>query len=565
MRIDRRHTCVRRPTRAWAAAVLVLLLGALGCAAPRPQVREGGPRLVLLIVVDQFRFDYLERFTDHYTSGLRWLQENGVVFSNARYDHAATATAPGHSAISSGLHPTHSGIIANSWYSRERGRQVYSFEDPQHGRSPINLLGTTLADWIKELDQASRAYGLSHKDRSAIPLGGHGAEAAFWYETGTGDWVSSSYYPNEKPEWMQEFRELGLAEAEFGSSWEPLAIADSDLESLGVTDIDEGRFPRRLPYSFGGASLVPDASFFSSFRASPAADAYLLEFAQTLISEERLGQGERLDFLGLGLSVLDSVGHRFGPQSREVADTLLRLDRSLGDFFTFVDRTIGLERVVIGFSSDHGVMPLPERGEVQGRQGHRLGRKHHLCIQRAGLAVERELALENWVLDGLYLDRAAIAAAGVSYDAVETSLAQELERCDGVARAWTRGELLAVPLDDPERIRRLYRHGFHPERSADVRLQLVEGTIGGALRATHGSPYDYDTHVPLIVLAPSLQPALVEAAVRPVDLAPTLAALVGIPTPDNLDGRDLGPTLPFLADRSATSAYLPAANPETRE
>ena len=301
---------------------------------------------------------------------------------------------------------------------------------------------------------------------------------------------------------------------------------------------------------------MPGASFFGSIRSSPAADDYLLELAKTLISEEELGQGERLDFLGLGLSVLDAVGHSFGPDSPEVADTLLRLDRSLGDFLTFVDRTIGLDRVVVGFSSDHGVMPIPELTQRQGGQAHRFEREDHLCIQRAGLTVERQMGLEDWVLQGFYLDRAAIEAAGATYEAVESALARELEKCEQVLRVWTRTELQGVRMDEPERFRRLYRHGFHPQRSADLKLQLLEGTIAAASsRATHGSPYDYDTHVPFIIVAPGLQPSVVDDPVRPVDLAPTLAGLLGIPTPDDLDGRDLRQILPALPAGTTERAY----------
>ena len=556
--IDRTRRIQRVARARSATTTLLCLLAILGCAdsEPPPQVNESGLRLVLLIVVDQFRFDYLERFNDHYTGGLRWLQENGVVFTNARYDHATTATAPGHAAISSGLHPANSGMVGNSWYSRELGRQTYSFEDSEHQRSPANLLGRTLADWIEDLDPTSRAYGLSHKDRSAIALGGHGAEAAFWYATSTGDWVSSTYYANAQPEWMQEFRDRRLAEAQFGKSWEPMAVDGDNLEDLGVVEVDEGLFPRRLPYSFGSAALAPGGSFFGAVRSSPAADDYLLELAKTLLSEEEIGQGERLDFLGLGLSVLDAVGHKFGPDSPEVADTLLRLDRSLGEFFDFVDRTIGLDRVVVGFSSDHGVMPIPELTLERGGQAHRFGREDHLCIQRAGLTVERELGLEDWVLDGFYLDRASIEAAGATYETVESTLARELEKCDQVLRVWTRTELLGVRMDEPERFRRLYRHGFHSDRSADLKLQLLEGTVvGSSSRATHGSPYDYDTHVPFIIVAPGLQPSVVDDPVRPVDLAPTLAGLAGIPTPDNLDGRDLRPILPVLPEGITEKAY----------
>jgi len=545
------------------SALAAVALATLQCSEappPPPELAPGGPRLLVLIVVDQFRYDYLERFGPHFEGGLKWLREQGVVFANAHYDHALTVTAAGHSALSTGLHPSRSGIISNVWLDRQTGDEIYSYADTEHGRSPVNLLGTTLADWVKELDPGARVYSISHKDRSAIALGGHRADGAYWYANESGEWVSSAYYPDPEPKWLADFHDRHLPDAYFGKMWEPIELTADELEAAGVGTVDEGVFGRRLPYPFGGPRLTPDSSFYGAFRGSPYADEYMLALAQSVVENKELGQREHLDVLALGLSVLDSVGHSFGPDSREVADTLLRLDRSLQTFFDFLGRTVGLDRVVIGFSSDHGVLPMPEYLQSKGIDSRRMDGEDRHCFQNAGLAIQEQYRLEDWVLGGFYLDHKAIADAGAEYADVEASLAREIEKCSIVERVWTRTELQATRLDEPDHFRRLYRHSFHPERSADLMVQLVENAISSSssTRATHGSPYEYDTHVPLIFVIPGIDPTTLHDPARPVDLAPTLAAQLGIPYPDDLDGTDLSD---LISSRSGgqrgKAAYAP--------
>lgn len=535
------------PPRSARALTSLVCLAGLACGGPAresPATAADGPRLVLIIVVDQFRFDYLERFGPHLVGGLHWLRANGVVFTNANYDHALTVTAAGHAALATGLHPSRSGMINNSWYDIDNRRLVYSFDDPKYGRSPTNMLGTALPDWLKAFDPRSRAYSISHKDRSAIALGGHGANAAFWWGGESGTFESNAYYPDGSPEWLETFDARGIPDAYFGQSWEASALPDGALRTAQVEITDQGWFGSELPRSLGGPTLEPGRSFYAAFRGSPFADSYLLELAKTLVENEQLGQRDHLDYLALGLSVLDSVGHTFGPNSPEVADTILRLDRSLQEFLDFLDRTIGLQRIVIGFSSDHGVLPLPEYLQSKGAPGYRLGTEDSLCIQRAGLRIGERFGLEDWAPQGFYLDHAAIEAAGVAYAEVESTLAREIENCPIVERVWTRTELEATRPDEPDHFRRLYRHSFHPERSADLLLQLVENAIAASgTMATHGSPYEYDTHVPLILVVPGIDAVEIDTASRPVDLSPTLAAQIGIPYPDDLDGLDLSPVI----------------------
>ncbi|MEE2778208.1 MAG: alkaline phosphatase family protein, partial [Acidobacteriota bacterium] len=504
----------RQPRRRAIAIALGASLLVAGCGgetdtAPEPPasppVRADGPRLVLVIAIDQFAYEYVDRFDPFFRGGLRRLFDDGIFFTDANFDHALTVTAAGHTALVTGLHPSSSGIVNNTWYDRASRGPMYSFADRDHGRSPVNLRGTGLADWIKARDPGSKAYSASQKDRSAIAMAGHAGDAAFWYDASTGGFETSSYYPEHEPAWLEAFRERRLLDRHFASGWKPLPLSDADVTRLGLYDRNEGLLQRHFPYVLGGRALEPGPSFFDDLRATPFSDGQVLSFAQELIREEALGQREHLDYLAIGLSALDFVGHSFGPRSREAADVLLRMDGELDRFFEFLDQTVGLHRVVMLVSADHGVAPVPEISAALGEPGHRASYEDDACFQRAGLRVAEGLGIEGFIMTSLYVDRSAVEAAGVEVPDVEAALAKELEKCDIVERAWTASELASSPSDEPDHFRRLFRHSFDPERSADVMLQLTEFSLPASRTfTTHGSPYSYDTHVPLILLLPGV-------------------------------------------------------------
>jgi predicted AlkP superfamily pyrophosphatase or phosphodiesterase len=520
----------------------------------------------VVVAVDQLAWEYLDRFDHLFFGGLRRLRDEAVVFEQANYDHAVTATAPGHSTIATGAHPTTSGMVGNSWFGRETRREVYSFADAEHGRSPANLRSRGLADWLAAVDPSAKRFTVSRKDRSAIALGGHAANAAFWYDGSTGRFTTSGYYSYRPGDWIESFYSQHHPDLQFGQFWETLPLSPEDHESLGILQRDQGWSSRRFPYALGGLSVEPGSGFYGTFGGTPFADEYVTAFATALIREEQLGRGERLDYLGIGLSALDSVGHTFGPTSLEVADTLLRLDDLLGRFLETLDREVGLDRVVLVFSSDHGVSLPPEIRQLRGESGRRAGDVDALCFQNAGRRVAAQLGLERMTLRSLYLDRTALAEAGIELAQAQELLARALEDCEIVERAWTATEIEATRMDEPEHFRRLYRHSFDPERSADVMLQLTEGSIAGTSSfATHGSPYEYDTHVPVLLRLPGIGGAHVVDPIRVVDLAPTLASLLGLPTGGGVDGKDLSDLLrSHLGPLPNLSAYEPSVPEDAR-
>ena len=529
-------------------AATLLAAAALSTAAP---IRSRGPaRLVVFIVVDQARYDYFTRFRPLFRGGLRYLLEESAVFADAHHDHAITTTAPGHASLATGSHPARSGIVDNTWFDRQRGRRVHSFGDPDApilpvgnerlsspGRSPRNLLRSTFADWLKQRHPAARVFAVGGKDRAAIPLAGRSANGVYWFDSSVGQWVTSRHYRADYPAWLEALHAAKMADSYFGQPWEPLPVAGDEYRRAGIVLVEGRGAARAFSYALGGSSFRPETSFYSDFFQSPFVDQSLVTVAKALLDKEELGRDDSPDFLGLAFSAVDAVGHAYGPNSPEILDTFLRLDRELGELFAHIDATVGLRHVAFALSADHGVMPLPETPPRGGASGQRSSNENAICIQNVAGKLEKRLGDESWLRDGLYLDYAALGRRNLRREDVERELARLLEECPAVEKAWTRTELETRAGTGPRAEQ--FRHSFHPDRSPDVLLQYkafhTDQRDGGT---THGSPYEYDTHVPLLLSLPGLAAVMVPERVRTVDLAPTLACLLGIPAPEGLDGVD---------------------------
>lgn len=530
---------VRRPaTAGLTAASLLLLLLVLGCPkAPAPSgLSPDAPRLVLFLVVDQARADYLVRFRPLLTHGFARLLEESVVFTDARHDHAITTTAPGHATLSTGRHPAHHGIVDNYWYDREEGEQVYAVRS-NGKRTPERLLASTFGDWLKTASPESKVFAASAKDRAAILTAGKRADAAFWFDPGTGDFVTAPYYGEVERPWLDAFLASRHADRYFGEVWDVLPEVAEHAAEYGVEPLDEGLIQTGFPRPLGGAALVPGASFYGALYGSPLMDRYLEDFVEALIEGEELGADGTTDFLGVSFSALDSVGHSYGPDSPELLDTLLRLDRTLGDLLDFVDERIGLDHVLVSLSADHGVVAVPELLRLRGEPARRFGAEEITCFQRAGIELRAEFGDEDWIEDDLYLDWRLAEERGVELRDLEAAIKRRLAACPGVARVWSRTDLEAAPPGDP--FARLYLHSLHPERSPDLFVQLEPETLSTRSVATsHGSPYPYDTRVPWLLRLAHGRSVTVGERVYTVDVAPTLAALIGLETPGDLDGVD---------------------------
>lgn len=564
--------------------VAFLLTTSVSFAQRRSQpATEGGQRakrakLVLLIAVDQFRYDYLERFNDLFVAnGLKRLMRDGASWTQSNYDHIPTYTAPGHATMMTGAFPAETGIIGNEWPDRTTGKNVSSVSDttvkPLGGvpneatASPHRLMSTTVGDELRlATNDRSKVIGISSKDRSAILPGGRHANAAYWFSNISGTMVSSTYYFNELPAWVTNFNNSKPGDKFFGTKWERLlpeqeylkrAGADSPpWENIGTVAGETNRFPHTIT---GGATTVGRV-FYNALEYSPFTNDILLSFAQQAVQNEKLGQDDDTDVLSISFSANDYVGHRYGPYSHEVMDITLRVDRTIAELLDFVNARVGLNNTIVVFTADHGVAPIPEHAFATGLGGGRMRGADLLASIRLAITekynsrgatpdptadyiykYEYYGAMRDAFVNGnLYFDYAALKRDGVNLDEITQLAGQAALRFPGVARYFTRGQLLrgATSINDP--IERRALHGFYPARSGDVVL-IVDPFkyLSDTIPATHGSPYSYDTNVPTILMGNGITPGRYHEAATPADIAPTLSALLGITKPSSATGRVL--------------------------
>ena len=508
------------------------------------------PRLIVYISVDQMREDYFERFGNEFTGGLGRIYREGVFFSHASLNYAASETGPGHATLSTGRYPAHSGITGNDWIIPETGRTVYCVEDsgaqPVRGeggyRSPENLLVSTLGDWLKASSPSSKVISISSKDRAAILMGGKDADFAFWYDGGTGHMVTSSYYADSLPAWASSFNTSGWIGQHLPAEWERLYPEQRYAED----EIDE--FPAEFPWN--GSARFPHA-FTDPTRqilTSPYGDFLTLDFAHEAVVHEGLGQRDVPDILCISLSCTDYVGHSFGPNSQEIHDHLLRIDRRLGEFMTALEEKVGKEGIFIALSADHGVMPLPE---YLVQHGNTLARRIDFTsgIKAPVLALDSTLRMELkssqpvLSLNGLLNYRAA-TTKGIDSVGFEQRIRSALLRIHGIDDVYFRRELVSEGGERP--FIDLFRRSYYSPRGEDFQIRYSQWCIlsGRPYGTTHGSPYEYDTHVPVGFLWSGLKPATVARNISTVDIAPTIGSVLGFPLPTDLDGKVLQEIVP---------------------
>ena len=512
------------------------------------------PKLVLTIVIDQGRADYMDRFGGSFEGGLKWLLDNGKIFSEAHHAHAITETGVGHAVLGTGYYPRHNGIIGNSWYRNEGTDSINCVEDTSvrpvttaedyegDPRSSRNLAVTGLADWIEKADPESKTYGISRKDRAAILLSGKNPDGAFWYDYDTGQFVSSTHYCDKLPEWLNKFNREDYPGQYFGKLWNMATESSSLLPRDDVVQSDYGWFSNQLPHSIGSGYPFPDSSFYSAFGGTPMMDTFLMKLAKKLIDNEGLGKDEHPDYLGISFSVVDSVGHTWGPNSPEMLDTLMRLDASLAELFSYLDAEVGSGQWVVALTADHGGLELPEYLEQTHQGGGRLDDEDVACIQQVGPEFTELLSDdEDWFVNGYYLDHTAIGRNNLKREDLENRAARLLESCSAIRKVWTRTELES-PSDDY--FQTLHYNNYYPGRSPNLLIQWEEKFYASMGTGTgHGSPYRYDTHVPLIFAGKGISRGRYENRVETVDIPVTIGSILGIKVPEDSDGKSLSELL----------------------
>jgi predicted AlkP superfamily pyrophosphatase or phosphodiesterase len=532
------------------------------------------PKLVLQITVDALRGDLPDRYRKVLAEGgFRYLMENGIHYQNAHYQHANTETIVGHVSLATGTVPAAHGMVGNVWFDREQGRLVYNIEDPEYrlltpgadvdknteidptqraakvdGRSPNNILTSTLSDELAvHFAGRSKIFAVSVKDRGAVSLAGH-AGKAFWFSKKGGEFVTSTYYYRQYPDWVNKWNARKPALAYADKSWELLHSASRYLFGNADDRDYETNFPgfgRTFPHAYGKAD---DKYFTTRLTLSPAGDELTLDFARALLENEQLGQDEIPDYLAVSFSSTDYVGHLFGASSLESEDNIARLDRTLAELFAFIDKKVGLKNTLIVLSADHGQPEVP--GHLHERS---IDKAHYFATESldktpAITAIKKQFGMGEELIEAyhhpyLYLNHELIRAKGLVQAEVEKAIAAELLKFDGVAYAVSSSALGTDSLPDTLLTRSILRN-FHAKRSGDIYLVFEANVFindfdGLIVASTHGSPWRYDTYVPIMFAGAGLTAAKVNRAVTPYDIAATLAAYLNVKPPSGSVGTPL--------------------------
>jgi predicted AlkP superfamily pyrophosphatase or phosphodiesterase len=545
------------------------------------QLATTKPRLILLIVVDQFRFDYLTRFGDLFGSrGIGRLVREGAQWTDAEYEYVPTYTAPGHAATMTGSWPKQNGIVGNEWFERETNLKVSSVTDKtvtslgggagESGYSPRRLLCPTVGDELRSQgSDGTKVLGISVKARSAILPAGQRASGAYWFSMDSGNMVSSSYYFKDVPEWVTRFNKKRIPDRWFGARWDRLLPESEYLKRAGKDDVPWENLDKSshdtnfFPHIVTGGAAAPSKDFYRALDYSPFSNDLLLSFAQEAITNEKLGDDEQTDVLTVSFSANDYVGHRFGPNSQEVMDMALRVDAQIGQLLDFIDGRAGLKNTVVIFTSDHGVVAIPEELINQRATGGRAAESDLRTVVENGLK-QRYARPDRPATDyvqtfgssnepgvinsNFYLNRAALKRDGIDLAECEEVVGRLAATMPGVAGYFTRTQIESnrVSLSDP--IARRVINGFHSQRSGDVVVVMKPYHVLFDVPAsptdlrsttTHGSAYSYDSHVPLIIMGPGFSPGTYKQPAAPADIAPTLARMLGIKPPRCSVGRIL--------------------------
>jgi predicted AlkP superfamily pyrophosphatase or phosphodiesterase len=538
------------------AAALVQTAPSAQTAPPSP------PRLAVIIVVDQMRADYVERFKDEWTGGLRRLVTRGAWFTNAAYPYLMTFTCAGHATISTGALPRRHGILQNNWFDRDARKIVTCTEDPSTrvvsyglatgtGDSAHRLLVPTFADEMRAARQ-SRVVTLSLKARSAVMLAGHGGDAVTWRSESLNAWETSTAFGAAVPA-VRRFIARNNVDADYGQAWNRRAPADRYQHP----DDLPGETPPRgwtstFPHVLGSASGKPDEDFHYQWERSPRGDAYLGRLAADLVGSFRLGRRGTTDVLGVSFSTPDLVGHAFGPLSQEVEDVYLNLDRTIGALLDRLDSLVGRSQYVVALTADHGVTGVPEQLKAEGRDAGRLGTRALAEIvekaAQAALGPGRYVAQSNY--NDVYFEPGMYEKL-VASPAALASVLKSLSSAPGVDRVFRREELADTgAASSSDASLRAAALSYVPGRSGDLIASMKPGWMFTASATTHGSATPDDQRVPILLFGRGIKPGVYADAATPADVAPTLAALAGITMPQ-ADGRVLG---------SALASPLPAVS-----
>jgi predicted AlkP superfamily pyrophosphatase or phosphodiesterase len=513
------------------------------------------PKLVVGIVIDQMRQEYFYKFHERYTEGgFKRLLDQGFVMKNGHYNYIPTFTGPGHASVYTGATPSTHGIISNNWYVRDLGKMIYCAEDstvnavggsgPNGKISPRNMLSTSIADELRfSTNKRSRTVAIAIKDRGASLPAGHTGDA-YWFDSNTGEFMTSTFYYNELPQWVKSFNEKKLAEKYLSQKWETLYPIDSYVQSIADDNEFEGPFigMDKTVFPYDLPALRGNNDNFGLISTTPFGNSLTLDMAYAAIEGEKLGKGKDTDLLAISFSSPDYIGHRFGPTSVELEDSYLRLDRDLEKFFNYLDKEYGKDEYLVFVTADHAVADIVEYMQSENVPAGNFNTRFVLTQLRGFCIIN--YGEGNWISnmsnEQIYLNQTLIKEKGVDPEKIQRDLAEFLlsSRFQGIKEVYTATDMRRM--DYVTGRKHLLQMGYNHKASGDLLLILEPAWLSNSYRGTtHGTGYTYDTHVPIVFMGWGIKPGQSSRYVTVTDIAPTLSMLLNIRLPNGATGQPI--------------------------
>jgi predicted AlkP superfamily pyrophosphatase or phosphodiesterase len=557
----------RRKIKLIIVIVLLVLTGNLFAQKGKPantntNVHPAKPKLVVGIVVDQMRYDYLFRYWNKYSeSGFKRLINNGFLLKDANYNYVPTYTGPGHACIYTGTTPSNNGIISNDWYDKNLKKSVYCAEDTSVASvgtassagkmSPQRLLTTTITDELRlSTNKQSKVIGIALKDRGAILPAGHTANAAYWFDKETSNWITSSYYVSQLPQWVQDFNSKKYADQLLSEKWNTILPIEQYTESTPDQNKYEGLYAGETSPVFPHDLPTIKAKDKDLIKKVPMGNTFTKDFAEAALKGEQLGKGSVTDFLALSFSSTDYVGHMFGINSIETEDTYIRLDRDLSELFDFLDQWVGHQNYLLFLTADHGAannvlfnadQKIPS-GFFEAKKVDSL--LENYLAENYGAGGEYIAGLSG---HGIYFNSTLLHDKKISPGEIQKKTAEFLMNIKGIATTTTAEELSKESCR--EGVMALLQKGFNRQRSPDVLISLEPSWVewDSKTGTTHGAAYSYDTHVPLLFYGWSIPHGSSADPVYVTDIAPTIASLLNIEFPSGTTGKPISSLVNLIA------------------
>ncbi len=537
--------------------ILSLLMFTFGCKSQSEKTEK--PKLIVGVVVDQMRYDYLTRFADRYgEGGFKRILSGGFNATNGNFDHVPTYTAVGHTSVYTGTTPSTHGIISNNWYDKYKKRFIYCVDDFNYQtvgvegssgqKSPYRMQTTTITDQVKMAqNQKGKTIGVAIKDRSSILPAGHTANAAYWYRGGNDNkFITSTFYMDELPDWVKNFNANNKADEYLSKPWETLY----DIATYTASRADDNDFERtfrsqeRPVFPHNLPELRKKNGNYSIISNTPFGNSLTLDFAKAAIEGEQLGQGDYIDFLAVSFSSTDYVGHQFGPDSVEIEDTYLRLDKELEDFLNYLDEKIGKGKYTLFLSADHGAVQVPSYLQSLKVPAHYFDTKGFSAFVKEKLKGQfgSDKLVENISNFQIFLNKKELATKKLTIKEVADFLVDETINFEGVYKAVSSNTLQTTEFKSG--VLHKIQQGYNQKYSGDVVLIPHPATLSGDRKGTsHGSGYSYDTHVPILFYGNGIKKGSSAAPYYVKDIAPTIATLLGVEFPNGTTGKVISEAL----------------------